>query len=143
MKIITAVIICLFGLQPNFSQSLLDFKWEYRLVVVFTDSDDSEKFAAQKNELISQIQGFEDRKLKLIHAVPGKYRQSLPVNSEWIADEELYSQMLDKESDFEVILIGLDGGVKLRQKDILEPLQLFSLIDSMPMRQAEMRRKND
>lgn len=48
----------------------------------------------------------------------------------------------DKKSDFEVILIGLDGGVKLRQTEALETKKLFDLINSVPMRQAEMR-KND
>jgi hypothetical protein len=51
---------------------------------------------------------------------------------------------------FEIVLIGLDGGIKLRQdsspeKDNLffaDPLaELYALIDGMPMRRAEMRRQ--
>ena len=43
-------------------------------------------------------------------------------------------------SHFCLWLIGKDGGLKLsQQKAVLLP-QLFGLIDSMPMRQAEMRR---
>ena len=39
---------------------------------------------------------------------------------------------------FWIVLIGKDGGVKLRSDDAgLD--QIFDLIDSMPMRQAEMR----
>ncbi|MEL6844299.1 MAG: DUF4174 domain-containing protein, partial [Bacteroidota bacterium] len=42
--------------------------------------------------------------------------------------------------DFVAILIGKDGGRKLRREgNVLEEPDLFPLIDSMPMRQREMR----
>lgn len=136
-----ALFISLLSSQLIISQNPSNLKWENRIVIVFTNSENSEKFLAQKNELIPEIKGFEERKLKLIHSTPEKFMQSLPIASEWIEDAGIYKQMLDKEADFEVILIGLDGGIKLRQKEILESNHLFSLIDSMPMRQAEMRKK--
>jgi hypothetical protein len=40
---------------------------------------------------------------------------------------------------FEVILIGKDGGVKLRAKTPISIQELFSLIDAMPMRRQELR----
>lgn len=121
------------------SQNPADYKWQNRAVVVFTDSTNSEKFEAQRKELIAGMKGFEERKLVLLHSTPTKLRKCLPVDSEWMDDTGIHNQMLDKEADFEVILIGLDGGVKLRQKEILESTHLFSIIDSMPMRQAELK----
>ena len=41
---------------------------------------------------------------------------------------------------FEVLLIGKDGGVKLRRRGPVDPAELSSLIDTMPMRQQEMKR---
>ncbi len=41
---------------------------------------------------------------------------------------------------FAVLLIGKDGGVKLRSARPLDRPTLFATIDAMPMRQAEMRR---
>ena len=41
---------------------------------------------------------------------------------------------------FAVLLIGKDGGVKLRSAVPLTTTTLFETIDAMPMRQAEMRR---
>lgn len=38
-----------------------------------------------------------------------------------------------------IILLGKDGGVKLRRGSMAEPAELHALIDKMPMRQAEMR----
>lgn len=42
---------------------------------------------------------------------------------------------------FSVVLIGKDGGEKLRQTSPLAPADLFALVDAMPMRQAEMRER--
>ncbi len=41
---------------------------------------------------------------------------------------------------FRIRLVGKDGGVKLDQSTLVEVPTLFSLIDAMPMRQAEMSR---
>jgi len=38
-------------------------------------------------------------------------------------------------------LIGLDGGVKLKETEVLKKEDLFSIIDSMPMRLREIRQK--
>ena len=47
--------------------------------------------------------------------------------------------ILDQNNDFEVILIGLDGGIKLRQDQTLLKQDLFRIIDAMPMRRNEIR----
>ncbi|NBC57375.1 MAG: DUF4174 domain-containing protein [Bacteroidetes bacterium] len=47
------------------------------------------------------------------------------------------------QKSFEVILVGLDGTIKLRRNKPISPKSLFKRIDSMPMRQAEMQRKNN
>jgi hypothetical protein len=43
------------------------------------------------------------------------------------------------EQNYAVLLIGKDGGVKLRREVPVTTTELFSLIDSMPMRKREMR----
>lgn len=40
-----------------------------------------------------------------------------------------------------VLLIGKDGGIKLKKPFIVKPQTIFDLVDSMPMRRAEMRSK--
>jgi hypothetical protein len=42
---------------------------------------------------------------------------------------------------FTVILVGKDGGIKLKRNDQVRLEEIFRLIDSMPMRQDEMRQK--
>lgn len=41
--------------------------------------------------------------------------------------------------DFEVSLIGKDGGVKSRWSAPVGPAEVFSVVDAMPMRRAEAR----
>jgi len=40
-----------------------------------------------------------------------------------------------------IILIGKDGGVKLRKTYIVEANEVFDLIDLMPMRRSEMKNR--
>jgi Domain of unknown function (DUF4174) len=42
--------------------------------------------------------------------------------------------------DFTVILIGKDGFVKLRSKEIVSAERIYALVDAMPMRKDEMRK---
>jgi hypothetical protein len=42
---------------------------------------------------------------------------------------------------FSVVLIGKDGGEKLRRSTPLAPADLFAIVDVMPMRQAEMKKR--
>jgi hypothetical protein len=42
---------------------------------------------------------------------------------------------------FSVVLIGKDGGEKLRRATPLSPDELFAIVDAMPMRRAEMRER--
>ncbi|WP_419729845.1 DUF4174 domain-containing protein [Lichenicola sp.] len=46
----------------------------------------------------------------------------------------------DPDSSFEVLLVGKDGQVKLRRDTPVAAREITALIDTMPMRRAEMRR---
>jgi len=41
---------------------------------------------------------------------------------------------------FEILLVGKDGGVKLRRNTPVAASEIAALIDTMPMRRSEMRR---
>lgn len=47
------------------------------------------------------------------------------------------------EDEFAVVLIGRDGGEKLRASAPVSPAELFGKIDEMPMRRREMRERGD
>ena len=144
MKKFLLIVLLLITPLAMSSQSLSEYQWKNRIVVIFTEAKDSKEFKEQLEQFEgfqNNPKGFKERKLVLIHALPEKHRTVIPNESEW-QDSKLYQKMKKSKEAFEVILIGLDGGVKLRQQEVLETKKLFDLIDSMPMRQAEIRRNN-
>jgi hypothetical protein len=48
----------------------------------------------------------------------------------------------EAEGSFEVVLLGLDGRVKLRQDKLLNCDRLYNTIDRMPMRQRELKSRD-
>ena len=54
-------------------------------------------------------------------------------------NEALRARFGVKAEEFAVILVGKDGGEKLRTDEVLSPIRLFATIDAMPMRRREMR----
>lgn len=142
MKKILFLGISLFAFLNMSAQSLAEFKWKNRLILVFTESVENQNFQNQLHLFEKDLKAFQERKLVLIHAIPEKQKIIIPGMSGW-QDSNLYQKMKRSKDGFEVVLIGLDGGVKLRQKEILETEKLFDLIDSMPMRKAEVQNKND
>ena len=45
------------------------------------------------------------------------------------------------DTTFEVLLVGKDGRVKLRRENLVAPSEITALIDTMPMRQEEMKQQ--
>lgn len=56
---------------------------------------------------------------------------------------ELARLRSDEQPDFELVLIGKDGGVKARTDDPNALEDFLAQIDTMPMRRAEMRSRDD
>lgn len=50
---------------------------------------------------------------------------------------------VDSANAFTFILVGRDGGEKLRSSEVVSAEKLFRLIDAMPMRKDEMRRNEN
>ena len=59
-----------------------------------------------------------------------------------MADRDLVPvEVIGKRPHFEVVLVGRDGGEKLRATAPLTPERLFETIDAMPLRLQERRRQ--
>ncbi len=120
------------------TQSLTDYRWENRLVLILADSGDSPFLKDQLNALRDDDPGLRDRKLMVFQVTPTGYREGLD-GGRWQSDASLYQT--HHRAGEEIILIGLDGGVKLRQKQVLTREKLYATIDVMPMRRAEKNRE--
>ncbi len=60
-----------------------------------------------------------------------------------VEDKQLFESYKLGENEFTLLLIGKDGGEKMRSTKPVKLEAIFALIDSMPMRQREMQRKKN
>ena len=99
----------------------------HRLVVVVAEPNDPR--AVQENAMLKQDEaGLRSRDVVVQNLTPeaARLRDDLGVGP---------------RTTFEVILVGKDGGVKLRRGQPVAASEISALIDTMPMRQEEMRRQ--
>ena len=125
------------------AQDLDKYQWKNRIILIITENEGSDFLNRQLQVFKDENKELKERKLKIFQVSPGKYRECFPREKDWTTAEKSIYELKKSNTDYEILLLGLDGGVKSRQTEILETEKLFDLIDSMPMRQAEMRRKNN
>jgi hypothetical protein len=119
------------------------YRWKNRIILVFAPSSTFKLYERQIRELQDQTDGILDRDLIIFEIFErGKSRSGNASLSEHQATQFRH-QFGVKEGKFVIILMGKDGTVKLRSNEPVGTSELFSLIDGMPMRQEEMRRKQN
>ena len=102
-------------------------KLEHRLVVVVERADDP-RTTQQHAALEHAAAALRERDVLVQDIAPEAAQHERP---------ELG---VDAQTSFEVLLVGKDGGVKLRSSKPVAVSEIITLIDTMPMRQNEMRR---
>ena len=127
---------------PGGGLDLSQFRWKNRLLFLFAP-DGGHPFFVHLHQSLG-IQKTETLERDLIIFEIFEFGSSR-MNSEFI--EPMITRALREKfratpGEFTVILIGKDGGIKLKRHDRTELKDIFGLIDSMPMRQAEMQKKN-
>ena len=138
-------LMCL-SFTPSYAQdlNLSDCTWKNRLLVLSAAENNSDAIQKQLEILLIDVEELMDRKLIIIHIEPDRYRQIIPEQEQidnWIRSSQLYERYGKKSSQFEIQLIGLDGGVKMRSANHVSTEFLFSLIDGMPMRRNELKNR--
>lgn len=117
------------------------YRWQNRLLLVFAPDADSALYRRQQEMLLVAERGLNERDMVIIFvirdAVSTKGRPAAAVAAVDLRDA--YGVL---PQEFRVVLIGKDGGVKLRQEEPISMADLFALIDSMPMRKQEMGQRS-
>jgi septum formation topological specificity factor MinE len=119
-------------------KDLSEHKWKNRIVLVIANDSSLNQFNLQMEELRKDLPGTIDRKIVIYKILPNKYQVETTEENEWTISSDLFKDYKQTDSPFEVLLIGLDGGIKLSKDEVLTKKELFSLIDSMPMRAREI-----
>lgn len=128
------------GLSPvGSAQDLSVHRWEERVILVYTVDSTSEAYKRQITELLKDRDGLKERRLILYSYTPTHLKKGWDETG-WEKHDGPSDHMFQTEGDFEVVLLGLDGGVKLRKDRFVTREELFRLIDAMPMRQRELNK---
>lgn len=117
------------------SQDLSKHRWENRLLLILTVEQNHPLVQKQLDELQENRQGVEERRLLTYLITPERYQLQLD-GEKWQPNSAFTKYSSGKAYE---VVVGLDGSIKQRKFGLFKASKLFSIIDSMPMRQAEMR----
>lgn len=118
-------------------ESLSQFEWKNRVLVLFGKSDDG-KLRKQLDALAGQKPALADRDMVVLH-VHGNEVETVFGDSAKLDANKIALEARAPAEQFEAVLVGKDGGITLRSEDVVSTVELFDLVDRMPMRQAEQR----
>ncbi|WP_343762307.1 DUF4174 domain-containing protein [Gangjinia marincola] len=139
MKIIFFFFCLSFSMRVS-AQLIERHQWKDRLVLIISNKKNSEEYSRQLGELTINAEGLDERKLMVYQILPDRHK--ILQDQDWMMSNDLYKRYAFNDKDFKVILIGLDGSIKVSQDTLLTAKELFATIDQMPMRRATMRRKS-
>jgi hypothetical protein len=113
------------------SSSVDGYRWNKRLLITFAHDAASTALAKQRMLANDGKADYAERDLVSIEVIGDTVRGASDSAS------ELRRRYGISSGDFRVLLIGKDGGVKMKSKEPIEPQTLFGTIDAMPMRKDE------
>ena len=130
-KISLILLLIIFPVMLINSSPLDKYLWKNRVVVTFSPSKNNTERNYFVNSINRNLCKFNSRNIIHIDFI-------FKENDQEIENfESSFENISLSSSEFRLILIGKDGGIKLNSRKIsLE--EMFSLIDTMPMRQEEM-----
>ena len=109
------------------ARDLSSYRYRARVLVVVADDRADPRFERQRAWLAGSQVGRRERRLEVVTIVGdgAAVRRALGI---------------PPGAGFRVLLLGLDGGVKLVRRTPLSIAEVFAAIDAMPMRREELRR---
>ena len=105
--------------------NLAEFKWTHRPLIVFADSPYDPAFVRQMELIEEELDGLVERDVIVLVDTDPDARSAI-------------RQAL-RPRGFGFVLIGKDGGIKLRKPSPWTVREISRTIDKMPMRQQEIR----
>lgn len=145
MKYSSIIFFLLFTLSLQAQKANLKaYRWQHRLLLLISKDNDAVQYNNQLQQLKEHANEFAERKLLILDIRKNKYRIITPTKttfevSNWITDTSLFEKYALKKEKFSLVLLGLDGGKKLKQTKIITKYKLFAKIDAMPMRRQVLK----
>jgi len=125
------------------AQELSDHLWKDRVILIKGEEATIDIANHQLDELVKNVAEVKDRKLVFYKITDSKFEYTNPRFSdkkeEGKVSQYVNQKVINPENKYELILIGLDGGIKLRKTEFVSASEIFELIDKMPMRRNNLR----
>lgn len=110
---------------PADMDDLSEFHWKKRPVLVFADSQDDPAFQAQMELLMEQQEDLLARDVIVLTDTDPAARSAMRLKM--------------RPRGFMLVIVGKDGGIKLRKPRPWDVREITRSIDKMPIRQREIR----
>jgi hypothetical protein len=120
MKLIIILMLYSQALNAQFN--------EQRKILLFAKSGTDSLLGRQLTILQAGAEGLADRDMVYAVITPA-------------SDSNLYKKMMNNNTGFLLALYGKDGGLKFTATKPIGLRQLYGIVDSMPMRREEIKRK--
>ena len=130
-KLIFLLLLIGFPLKVIQSSPLEEYLWRNRVLVTFSPTKNNTERINLLNSINKKLCDFNSRNIILFDLVYSEKNQEIK------KFESYFENLALNPSEFLLILIGKDGSIKLNSKKT-SLKEIFSLIDTMPMRQEEM-----
>ena len=131
------------GASTVAADTLESLKWEKRPILLFAKSRSFAQLGKQLDLLRDYRPDLQERDIVVL-STTGNQETSAAIG--YVSIDRGTARLLRRrfEPDMKgltVILIGKDGGEKGRWTSVVEPQEIFDLIDSMPMREQEVKKQ--
>jgi hypothetical protein len=124
-------------------KSLDDFQWKNRLLIIYSVNQKSTQLEGHLAKINQNKEGYKERDLKVIILINHKVEIWNSNENHNLQFNKIIKELnIEETQPYQNLLIGKDGGVKLRSNSPISNEKLFRTIDAMPMRQREMRDGN-
>ncbi|OWV84913.1 DUF4174 domain-containing protein [Rhizobium sp. R693] len=117
--------------------SLEQFQWRNRVLVIFPDRRNA-RAARQENQLLADRDALQNRDMVILKIAGGSVRVLFGAG-ESLDATAIASELGDPAAgEFAAFLVGKDGTVKLKVSEPISRGELLAIVDSMPVRAAEI-----
>ena len=142
-RLLLFTLVLTTGMAVAQSFDLKNYRWKNRVLLVFAPDERDGLYQRQTALANEASAGYRERDLMVVSVFAESGRDEKNSIFQKGQTRQLRTDFRVSDSQFCVILVGKDGGEKLRQADVLAIEKLFGVIDAMPMRQSEAKRKNE
>lgn len=132
------ILVLLFTFQQ--ASFLESFKWKKRVLLLFSITQNEKCFTKQISTVRLAMDDYEERDVVILCLTNGKVSDEEGNLLATISPKDKLNTLVGQQ--FGIVLIGKDGGEKLRSIEPVSNEVIFALIDAMPMRKSEMSKKH-